>query len=1047
MKLFKGQYPLTGTCVDLLLPSVVSRLNLLHERGLCDWISKSILPLFIHVHSMLQRAMNNIGYVEIHEFVKKHNKEHRNTNVSGTNETKSNGSGSSTASSIFRITSTLIELEHTLANLITRMSTKMIASIPVSRSERGKASLWLESNLFSGGILSISTPKYEIVVEGHESLGLWLSDPPIGTYHDAFVPYVRGFRRNGARREKGLLEKTERVRAGHQLVGIRSLNNSDSADIDGKSGVKGGQEANTMTMTTFDNLEHVYRLLKTTSRPMILTFHTMSTIDKIQYDDVIEQLNVEGRGSSLSSSTDSSGLRSSSADRWRRVLAHAKETGSAALRNRAQLFEQERVEFCRNVALDEKSTVVKYLMKNIKLKGKGKFYCLAWRNTGMYRRHLQPKLERALCAALLKHSGLWYYLKYQQHFNKKIKELTLLVECMSNSFQELKKRMELVNKINHMKEQNSNVGDTKHAGLESKESTVVGETKRLASLASATTDNYGSFVSLIDTLDMTPLYVDAQGILEEQEEAADVDSRVGNGSSGRSNDTNEENEIPLSIGKYFERCMFMIDVVPVRVTPDEDDELIALRRAQDNDGTGSNNGSTNSNGENEDQLPTVVGLRTASSVRSIMSDPELGANIGHANEMRSMIMYQERFGQCIEYAFEEAPSVDPLSLLNIMQVRERRAYSRSFGQRAMAALIGNMTLPIMEYQKFDEGGLLIHRYVKFLLQIRSSFRGVTLDEARVHDEAWQGDGKWENHTTSFESQNRGSSGGGGSGDGNNDGTNGTSNNTSNTGGDSSRRNASASFLWKQHTERLHHYTTSLWSGGGQSMESCKNSFEMLFQSIVQILTTCLKHKKEYGKSREDNLNLVICGCLTSLALDYEITMDSTMILKSTLVDILHQGFDLLHEDDTTGPAMWTLYRFIMMLCMGSSRGEHDGSVSGEATTTDSSKSNSGNINNSGSLSKESDKKKKPTLSSSRSLAHSDGGSSLNLKRQTSGNSSNAFIELNAGTKLRNKLLNFLTSELKVMIDTANDQSIAADVLKRRYGKTYQILTFLVGKYN
>jgi hypothetical protein len=202
--------------------------------------------------------MNNIGYVEIHEFVKKYKKEHRNTNVSGTNETKSNGSGSSTASSIFRITSTLIELEHTLANLITKMSTKMIASIPVSRSERGKASLWLESNLFSGGILSISTPKYEIVVEGHESLGLWLSDPPIGTYHDAFVPYVRGFRRNGARREKGLLEKTERVRAGHQLVGIRSLKNSDGAGIDGNSGVKEGKEAN--TMTTFDNLEHVYRL-------------------------------------------------------------------------------------------------------------------------------------------------------------------------------------------------------------------------------------------------------------------------------------------------------------------------------------------------------------------------------------------------------------------------------------------------------------------------------------------------------------------------------------------------------------------------------------------------------------------------------------------------------------------------------------------------------------------------------------------------------------------------------------------------------------------
>mgnify|MGYP003962189153 CR=1 FL=1 len=112
-----------------------------------------------------------------------------------------------------------------------------------------------------------------------------------------------------------------------------------------------------------------------------------------------------------------------------------------------------------------------------------------------------------------------------------------------------------------------------------------------------------------------------------------------------------------------------------------------------------------------------------------------------------------------------------------------------------------------------------------------------------------------------------------------------------------------------------------------------------------------------------------------------------MILKSTLVDILHQGFDSLQDNDITGKAMWTLYQFIMMLCMGSSRGATDNSEDESDTGIFKMKS-----------------------SSADSL--DGGGSSLGLKRQSSGNSSNAFLELNAATKLRNKLLNFLTSELK-----------------------------------
>ena len=44
-----------------------------------------------------------------------------------------------------------------------------------------------------------------------------------------------------------------------------------------------------------------------------------------------------------------------------------------------------------------------------------------------------------------------------------------------------------------------------------------------------------------------------------------------------------------------------------------------------------------------------------------MSDPELGVNIGTQDSAHQMIMYQERFGQCIEYAFEETPSVDEVA--------------------------------------------------------------------------------------------------------------------------------------------------------------------------------------------------------------------------------------------------------------------------------------------------------------------------------------------------------------------------------------------------
>ena len=138
--------------VDLLLPSVVARLNLLHERGSCQWISKSLLPLLIYTHQTLQRLIHRLGYVYLNRMITKFNRlsfhQHnpREQKKTSSYETKTQTDRSSSSS--LPIANTLVELEIALSNLITKMSTRMITSIPVSRLERGKAALWLESNLF-----------------------------------------------------------------------------------------------------------------------------------------------------------------------------------------------------------------------------------------------------------------------------------------------------------------------------------------------------------------------------------------------------------------------------------------------------------------------------------------------------------------------------------------------------------------------------------------------------------------------------------------------------------------------------------------------------------------------------------------------------------------------------------------------------------------------------------------------------------------------------------------------------------------------------------
>ena len=61
------------------------------------------------------------------------------------------------------------------------------------------------------------------------------------------------------------------------------------------------------------------------------------------------------------------------------------------------------------------------------------------------------------------------------------------------------------------------------------------------------------------------------------------------------------------------------------------------------------------------------------------------------------------------------------------------------------SLIQNMMSVANEEKRHDQGGVLIHRYVRILLDIRAAYRGITMNESRVREEAWQCNGKWENH--------------------------------------------------------------------------------------------------------------------------------------------------------------------------------------------------------------------------------------------------------------------------------------------------------------
>ena len=77
-------------------------------------------------------------------------------------------------------------------------------------------------------------------------------------------------------------------------------------------------------------------------------------------------------------------------------------------------------------------------MKNLKLKGRYRHYGKAWLGKGMYKKDIRPVQERAICAVLLKHSGLWKCV--QEKALPLPDEMKILVKHMFRSFTYLKDR-------------------------------------------------------------------------------------------------------------------------------------------------------------------------------------------------------------------------------------------------------------------------------------------------------------------------------------------------------------------------------------------------------------------------------------------------------------------------------------------------------------------------------------------------------------------------------------------------------------------------------
>ena len=885
---------LENTSVILLLPTIITRLHLLYESGF-RWIARSILPFVIWSHGIFCQVMRKFVKTSKYESIYK--------------ESISNKSMSQ-----------FLELFNSIQLLAVQMCTGMIESTPMVPSELGYSNRWLDSDLFSGGISPhvrqrlqtrfdpeseisdqshLSTNNnayvYTVTVTTHEPLGLWLADPPEGVIQetndicDRFAPYVLGFRRVGSNRDVGPIEEDGRVLIGHRLVSVISAHDN-------------GQKP----QSKFACVEDAYNALRLARRPVTLEFAALSTASGLsfssRYNDLQNMVKEHGLTSEKGQeynlkSLSQLSIKLRTLERKRQLM----DTWSSSQNDEHDEYEIRRAKFCRSVATDPKSETIKWIMKNVKLQGRYSHYGKAWLGKGMYRKKIMPVYERAICAVLLKHSGLW---KFAQEKTLPLpKHMHTLVMHMFNSFTILKDRLSRAEteKSHPTEEMNANSNNEKKADINYTESkpakgkaSVNNETKQTRKGTRGS--KWSQLDNLVNMLDLKPLYV-AEDVLDGYSNTEGTDSP-------RSS-TDPATLLQSELSQILSRCEFLLDVIPVSVTmlgydfsagPDSKSDATSSL-TQDDKNSSSRSGLRQRTTVREDNLGNLSMSTTLRSIQAssdnLLLDTGLIENIEESERMEA---YKIRFQECISYIFDpmrdsltSGRASAPSTLLRLMQLRTRRAYSRAFGEQAMARLLEQETHLLSNGFCQNEG-------IFTLLNSRAAFRGVTVNEAQAKSQSWQ-KGCWMNLMSSSHSQ----------------------------------YNISPTVA-----QRLHHYSNGLCSSGDKAFSMAKGSFRDLFMVLVKLLKKSLQSLTAKALQTKNGklIRPIINSCLAALAIDYE-PQDAEMILEAELIPLLHDQFSIASTFDASlimsgsvfsmndiRTPMWTLYRFIMLLCMGGVREHH-----------------------------------------------------------------------------------------------------------------------------
>ena len=641
-------------------------------------------------------------------------------------------------------------------------------------------------------------------------------------------------------------------------------------------------------------------------RPITLKFATLSTVSKLVFSDQLDHLERTSRerGVTLSGgmsahvdskNSDASLDVSNLSALWSNLRDHVKKLQQGGGRE-DHTYETKRAKFCRSVAVDPQSKAVKWVMKNLKLKGKYRHYGKAWSGKGMYRKDIRPVQERAICAALLKHSGLWKCV--QERTLPLPNEMKDLVECMYHSFTRLKdraKRAELealspsrktsTSRSSSNNNNNNNRGgesklenqsaESKSAGGEHKSSSsnnsnYGGESKRqrrgsMSGGTTTTTRGKGrgkkkgksQFASLMDTLDLKPLYVadeDFAGF-----EGTEEDHAMNSVFSDPIQALNDE------LSQIVARCEFLLDIVPVSVTsasdasaPDSVQALDSVSHARSGCTSETKTGAETdfrrgglrqATAVREDTIGNVSMSSTLRSIHATSNNLVVDTDLIEDIEARERNKaYDRRFSECVSYIFDHTSSTwsaarasSPSVLLQLIQIRSRRAYHRAYGEQAMATLL-------VQQKELFVGGDCVNESIRALLETHAAFRGITANEARARYQSWQ-EGGWENLVFSSHAAYN-------------------------------SRNA--------YTQRLHHYSTSLGAAGYHAFSEVKKGFRLLFVVLVNTLSECLHTLQgmQNGAQSKEALVATVHGFLSALAIDYE-PQDAQMILDSGLIPLLH----------------------------------------------------------------------------------------------------------------------------------------------------------------